>query len=161
MKEVRLGGGLYLHSNEVKVKVKRLTENADIPSYSRSGDAGLDLTATSVKSGDFYEYGTGIAVKIPEGYVGLVFPRSSLSKYDLMLCNHVAVIDSNYTGEIKLRFKETVNLSDKPDYMSERYKVGDRIGQLIVQKIPEVVFEEVSELEETERGSNGFGSSGV
>ena len=143
----------------VNVKIKKLTTEVVIPKYSRSGDAGLDLTATSINETDMYiEYGTGLAVAIPEGFVGYIFPRSSLSNYDLILANHVGVIDSNYRGEIKFRFKKhcTFKVSDAYKY----YEVGDRIGQLIVQKIPLVQFEETEELDETNRGANGYGSSG-
>lgn len=80
----------------MKVKIKKLNENAVIPSYSKQGDAGMDLVATS-KIFDKYgnvEYGTGLAMEIPEGYVGLIFPRSSISKKDLALTNAVGVIDS-------------------------------------------------------------------
>ena len=80
----------------MKVKIKKLNENAVIPSYSKQGDAGMDLVATS-KIFDKYgnvEYGTGLAMEIPEGYVGLIFPRSSICKQDLSLSNAVGVIDS-------------------------------------------------------------------
>lgn len=146
----------------MNVKIKKLILEAVIPSYSRSGDAGLDLTATSKEENSLYtEYGTGLAIAIPKGYVGYIFPRSSLSNYDQVLANHVGVIDSNYRGEIKFRFKNTVNLRDVPDFMSKTYNVGERVGQLIVMPIPEVQFEEVTELDETERGDKGYGSSGT
>lgn len=141
----------------VKVKIKKLVSHADIPEYSREGDAGLDLVATDVyhnRDFDYVEYGTGLSVKIPEGYVGLLFPRSSISKTPHLLCNSVGVIDSNYTGEIKLRFKTQENREDL------EYCVGDRVAQLIVMPYPIVNFEYIEELEETNRGSNGFGSSG-
>src|SRR4051812_36638080 len=101
MKEVRLGGGLYIHSNEIDVEIKKLSDKAVVPSYSRPGDAGLDLTATTMTENEMYiEYGTDLAIAVPEGYVGHISPRSSLSDYDLILSNHVGVIDSNYRGEI-------------------------------------------------------------
>ena len=95
----------------MKVKIKKLDNAAVIPSYATNGDAGLDLTAVSCQidqSGLFIEYGTGLAVEIPEGYVGLLFPRSSVSKTTLILANHVGVVDSGYRGEIKFRFKDLV-----------------------------------------------------
>ena len=141
----------------VTVKVKRLTTHADIPEYSREGDAGLDLVATEVfhnRDFEYVEYGTGISVKIPQGYVGLLFPRSSISKTPHTLCNSVGVVDSNYTGEIKFRFRT------KEDREDLEYCVGDRIGQLIIIPYPTINFEQVEELEETNRGSQGFGSSG-
>ena len=141
----------------MKVRIKRLSENAVIPAYANPGDAGLDLVATYVKVEDhnkygFFEYGTGLAVEIPEGYVGLIFPRSSISKTGMMLANAVAVIDSSYRGEIKLRYK----------YISgtNSYNVGDKIAQLIVLPDPIVEFEEAQELSETQRSSGGFGSTG-
>lgn len=167
MKDVRISGGIQLISNEVKVKVKKLVPEAVVPFYSRPGDAGMDMTAISVAETDMYiEYGTGIALQLPPNYVGLIYPRSSLSNYDLILANHVGVIDSNYVGEIKFRFKRTMTLPQvgrfypTPETLKV-YKIGDRIGQIIVQKIPEVKFEEVEELDKTVRGENGYGSSGV
>lgn len=139
----------------MNVKIKKLIENATIPSYSKNGDAGLDLVATSVKyeKGNFV-YGTGIALEIPEGYVGLIYPRSSISKYDLMLCNHVGVIDSNYRGELLLKFKTT---RDFPKI----FIVGDRIAQLIIVPYPKISLIQVEELSESNRGDKGFGSSGA
>lgn len=140
----------------MNVKIKKLVPEAVVPKYSRKGDAGLDLTATSMNDTDMYiEYGTGLAVAIPEGYVGYIFPRSSLSNYHLDLANAVGVIDSNYRGEIKFRFKKT-----EDHWSSKYYKVGDRVGQLIIMPIPEIEFEEAEELDETNRGANGYGSSG-
>jgi dUTP pyrophosphatase len=144
-------------SNSVTVQIKKLVEHAEIPEYSREGDAGLDLVATDRyhdRDFDYIEYGTGISVKIPQGYVGLVFPRSSISKTPHSLANAVGVIDSNYTGEIKLRFRTA---EDREDL---EYGVGDRVGQLIIIPYPKVTLEEVSELETTNRGVAGFGSSG-
>lgn len=141
----------------MKVKIKKLVENAVIPSYSKPGDAGMDLTAISYKydkSTNFcHEYGTGLSIEIPEGYVGLLFPRSSIYKYDLLLSNHVGVIDSGYRGEIKFKFKSRF-------IESEIYKIGDRIGQIIILPYPQIEFEEVTELSETERGEGGYGSTG-
>ena len=144
------------------VKIKRLIKDAVIPSYSKAGDAGLDITAIS--DGEYnpieknYTYHTGIAVDIPEGYVGLIFPRSSLSKKDLFLTNSVGVIDHGYTGEILFKFKEVINKSGSSE--SKKYSKGDRIGQLIILPIPRIEFEEVEELPTYERGSSGFGSTG-
>lgn len=142
---------------QVTVSIKKLESHVEIPEYSRDGDAGLDLVATSIflsHDYDYIEYGTSLAVKIPEGYVGLLFPRSSISKTPHTLCNSVGVVDSNYTGEIKLRFRT----ADNKEHLE--YGVGDRIGQLIVIPYPKVNFLEVDELESTNRGSQGFGSSG-
>jgi dUTP pyrophosphatase len=139
----------------MKVNIKKIIEEAVIPSYSRNGDAGLDLTATSFSiENDCYVYGTGIAIEIPEGYVGLIYPRSSISKYDLILANHVGVIDSNYRGELILKFKKTKDLFNKI------YIVGDRIGQLIIMAYPSIEFSICEDLSSTNRNTANFGSSG-
>jgi len=139
----------------MKVKIKKLSELAVIPSYSKHGDAGMDLTCVSVNETTYYtEYDTGLSVEIPEGFVGLVFPRSSISNTDLILANSIGVIDSGYRGSIKCRFK---SINEKEAV----YKPGDRIAQLIILPYPEVEFEEVQELSTSVRGETGFGSSGV
>ncbi len=144
------------------VKIKKLVPEAIVPAYSRSGDAGMDMTATSVTETEMYvEYGTGLAMAIPVGYVGLIYPRSSLSNYDLILANHVGVVDSNYRGEVKFRFKKSYEKVLKGVRDAKYYSVGDRIGQIIIQEIPTVNFEVTDDLDETNRGANGYGSSGV
>ena len=151
----------------MKVKVKKLNENAVIPSYAKSGDAGLDLTATS-KFFDEYGnicYGIGLAFEIPQGYVGLVFPRSSVSKKQLNLANSVAVIDSGYRGEVVMKFKPSLAL-DSGQCVTEihtygNYNVGDRVAQMIIMPYPNIEFEESDELSETERNDGGYGSTGV
>jgi dUTP pyrophosphatase len=139
-----------------KVKIKRLHKDSIIPSYSKIGDAGLDLVATSKFYDDFDNvcYGTGLAIEIPEGHVGLLFPRSSISKTDLTLRNSVGIIDSSYRGEIVLKFNNILMSSCEP------YNVKERIGQLIIMPYPTIEFEEVEELSTTERGAQGFGSTG-
>jgi dUTP pyrophosphatase len=175
----------------MKLKIKKLTESAIIPSYAKEGDACFDLTATSINLTDSYiEYGTGIAIEVPEGYVGLIFPRSSVTNKDLMLKNSVGVIDSGYRGEVKFRFNvvrqsirneateeeytryfsengitdsnemEYVRSKGLVRYSSNLYEVGERIGQMMIIPIPTVEFEEVDELTETQRGEGGYGSSG-
>jgi dUTP pyrophosphatase len=142
----------------MKVKVKKLHADAVAPKFGKPGDAGADLVATSVdassREGQIV-YGTGLAVEIPEGMVGLVFPRSSVRNYDLVLSNCVGVIDSGYRGEIMATF----NLKNpwSPDLV---YKIGDRIAQLIIMPVPLVEFMVVDELSETERGTGGHGSTG-
>lgn len=138
--------------NKLKVKFKKVHPDAVTPTYAKNGDAGLDLTAIyAISSENFIEYRTGIAVEIPEGYVGFVFPRSSVSKKkNFYLKNSVGVIDSGYRGEILLRF----NTSDS------RYDAGEKIGQLIILPYPTIQLEEVEELSSTERGEGGFGSTG-
>ena len=170
----------------MKVRIKKLHKDAVIPSYAKSGDAGLDLTAV-----DYYYdidgnivYHIGLAIEIPEGYVGLIFPRSSISKHDISLSNAVGVIDSGYRGEITAKFKPTLNFqpNENTEYRGkdqfdacdgvfipydERipiesvvYQCGERIAQLIIMPYPQIEFEEVEQLSTTERGTGGYGSSG-
>lgn len=141
----------------MKVKIKRLNEKAVIPKRAHATDAGMDMVAISRDFDNHGNvvYGTGIAVEIPEGYVGLVFPRSSIHKRDLLLSNSVGVIDSGYRGEITFKFKTA---GDKT-YVNI-YDVGDRIGQLIIMPIPEIEFEEADSLSDTDRGAGGYGSTG-
>lgn len=143
----------------VKVKVKKLHENAVIPSYSKIGDAGMDLTITSIisETATDVSYGFGIAMEIPKNYVGLVFPRSSIRKYDLALTNCVGVIDSGYRGEIQATFKKTNWLKGNE---SEKYQIGDRGAQIVILPYPEIKMIESDELSSSERGEGGFGSTG-
>jgi dUTP pyrophosphatase len=143
-------------SSGVLVKVKKLDPNAVIPSYSKVGDAGMDLTITKeIENTSFsVSYGFGIAMEIPQGYVGLVFPRSSVRNQDLILSNCVGVIDSGYRGELQATFKKTNGLD------SIKYKVGERGAQIIILPYPTIYMTEVPELSDTERGSGGFGSTG-
>jgi len=132
-----------------------LDSKAQKPKFGKPGDAGADLVATSV---DFSRknqvvYGTGLAVEIPEGMVGLVFPRSSVRNYDLVMSNSVGVIDSGYRGEIMVTF----NLKNP---WADIYKVGDRIAQLVIMPVPLIQYKEVDELSETQRGTDGHGSTG-
>jgi dUTP pyrophosphatase len=141
------------------VKIKKLHQNAVIPKYSKPGDAGMDLTITSIISESKIDvtYGFGIAMEIPKGFVGLVFPRSSVRKYDLSLTNCVGVIDSGYRGEIQATFKKTNWL--KGDN-SDKYEIGDRGAQIMILAYPEIDFVESDTLSETDRGDGGFGSTG-
>jgi dUTP pyrophosphatase len=140
----------------MKVRIKKLNENAVIPSYAKDGDAGMDLVATRIISNTTFDvsYGTDLAMEIPNGFVGLVFPRSSIRKYELALSNSVGVIDSGYRGELQATFKKTNGLD------SLAYKVGDRIAQIMIIPHPDIQFEEADELSDTERGDGGFGSTG-
>lgn len=149
----------------MKVKIKKLNPLAVIPSYAKKGDAGLDLTAVSINrpnDAPYIEYKTGLAIEIPKGYVGLIFPRSSISDTPYYLTNCVGVIDSEYRGEIRIRFKADYfiaqNMEDG-DLPIKIYKEGDRVAQLIIMPYPKIDFEEVEELSVTERGQNGFGST--
>lgn len=151
----------------MKVKIKKLISSAKIPKFAKEGDAGADLIATSKKFDEnrgYLEFGTGLSLEIPKGYVGLVFPRSSISNINLTMTNCVGVIDSGYRGEVKIRYK--------PDYVASAYlmgedvpepigyEIGDKIAQLVIIKLPEVEFEEIKKLSKTKRGEGGFGSSG-
>ena len=140
----------------MKVRIKKLNENAVIPTYAKSGDAGMDLVATRIISNTTFDvsYGTDLAMEIPNGFVGLVFPRSSIRKYELVLSNSVGVIDSGYRGELQATFKKENGLD------SLAYKVGDRIAQIMIIPHPPIEFNEVAELSDTERGDGGFGSTG-
>ena len=136
----------------MNVNIKLLHESATVPEYSHDGDAGLDLTAVKVDRDDkTLTIHTGVAMEIPYGYVGLLFPRSSVYKKDLTLCNSVGVIDSNYRGEIMGKFYTSRNSTD--------YKVGERCLQLMILPFPKIKFNNVKELSESNRGQDGFGST--
>ncbi len=142
----------------MKVRIKKLNELAVIPTYAKDGDAGMDLVATSIISTTSTQitYGIGLALEIPKGFVGLIFPRSSVRKTRLMLSNCVGVVDSGYRGELQATFNKINN-----DSVSENdYKVGDRIAQIMIIPHPSIEFEEADELSDTERGEGGFGSTG-
>ncbi len=142
----------------MKVRIKKLNELAVIPTYAKEGDAGMDLVATSIISTTSTQitYGIGLALEIPKGFVGLIFPRSSVRKTRLMLSNCVGVFDSGYRGELQATFNKINN-----DSVSENdYKVGDRIAQIMIIPHPDIQFEEADELSDTERGEGGFGSTG-
>ena len=142
------------------VKFKKLHEDAKIPSYAHDTDAGLDLTAVSFtqefdKSNKLVlVYHTGLAVEIPEGYVGLIFMRSSVSNKSISLTNSVAVIDSGYRGELLLKYKITT------DSLPTIYQPGEKIGQLIIIPYPKINPIEAEELSDSDRNEGGFGSTG-
>lgn len=143
----------------LEVKIKQLSPESVVPTYAKDGDAGMDLTATS-KSYDEYGnvvYGTSLAFELPKGYVGLLFPRSSNTKKDLILGNSVGVLDSGYRAEVVFKFKMTCSFMEGQGC---DYEIGDRIGQIIIMPIPQVTFKVVDELSNTDRGVGGFGSSG-
>ena len=136
----------------MKIKIKKLHPDAVIPKYAHQGDAGMDVFAISKKETDkFIEYGTGLAFEVPEGYVMLIFARSSVTNKDLMLKNSVGVLDSGYRGELVMRFNK---IGD------EEYTIGDKIGQIFVLPFPTVEFQESETLSESSRGKGGFGSTG-
>lgn len=154
------------------IKIKRFNKNSVIPSYAKSGDAGMDLTAVT-KTYDEYGntvYGTGLGFEIPEGYFGLLVPRSSNAKTDLRLTNSSGVLDSGYRGEVLFKYRNdnfaNLNLGMKAQFLngdigfSNEYEVGDRIGQLIILPYPQIQFVEVEDLENSERGIGGYGHTG-
>ena len=138
----------------MKLKIKKTDKKAVIPKYAKHGDAGLDLTITKVEriDSEHIKYYFGLALEIPIGYVGYIFPRSSCYKKRQLLSNCVGVIDSGYRGEISAIFIGTTD---------EMYKVGERCAQLIISKIPKVTIEVVEELTKTERGEGGYGSTNI
>ena len=140
----------------MKIKVKRLNELAMLPTKAHATDAGFDLYATSkiYDNDGNVVYGCGLAFEIPEGYMGLIFPRSSNANKSLLLSNSVGVIDAGYRGEVTSKFKRLYPISQG------EYAIGERFAQLIVMPIPAVEFEEAEELSESERGVGGYGSSG-
>lgn len=156
------------------IKVKKLTTNAKLPEQKTPGAAGFDLYATELdlsRIQDFQVlYRTGIAIEIPEGWVGLIFPRSSIRDTLLSLSNAVGVIDSDYRGEITFTFNyagtlDMVGGSAKrlklpKKFLNKIYQPGDRIGQLVVMPSYPVYYEEVTELSQTDRGTKGHGSTG-
>lgn len=157
----------------MKVRIKKLTPEAVIPQYAHNSDAGLDLVATSITYDGFGNtvYGTGIAMEIPEGHVGLLFPRSSNAKKTLVLTNAVGILDSGYRGEIMFKFRTNLTRVKKFRMMLglgrfieyahfAEYEVGDRIGQLIIMPYPKVEFEEADFLYPSDRGEGGYGSTG-
>ena len=137
-----------------QLKFQRLGPSAKLPTKSHDSDAGMDLYAAEINESNDHHiwYDTQIAVEIPEGYVGLIFPRSSISKLPLTLANSVGVIDSGYRGGIEVRFNK-LHLNFPP------YQVGDRIAQLIVMPYPEFHPIWADELSDSERGTSGYGSS--
>lgn len=143
----------------MQLKFKKLSEDAVLPVKAHATDAGLDLTATGITTqinecGQLMlVYHTGLAVEIPEGYVGLLFPRSSVYKKSLAQTNSVGVIDAGYRGEIMAVFKTTT------DVIPAVYKQGDRFAQLVIVPIPEIEVVEAEELSESDRGENGYGST--
>lgn len=142
----------------MKVKFKLLSETAKMPIYKHETDAGMDLTCSRLEweNGGILVCHTDVAFEIPQGCVGLVFPRSSVYDTHLSLSNCVGVIDSGYRGEVSLKFY--VN-----DYrFNEKfYKVGQRCGQIIILPYPKIELIPSEHLSEGERGTDAYGSTGI
>ena len=145
--------------NRIDLPIKRLDPTVELPSYAYEGDAGLDLRANESVTLAPHErrlIGTGLAIAIPEGFAGFVQPRSGLAlREGLSMANTPGLVDSHYRGELKVC---AVNLDDQKSITIEK---GERIAQLVIQRVPVVSLVEVDELDETDRGAGGFGSSGV
>ncbi len=138
----------------MEIKIKKFHPNAVIPHYANQGDAGMDVYSVSKnETGKHIEYGTGLGFELPQGYVLLVFARSSVTDKDLILGNSVGILDSGFRGELKLRFKKTGEGKDD-------YSVGERIGQILVLPFPKIDFHEVEELDVAGDRGGGFGSTG-
>ncbi len=157
----------------MRVKYKKLHPKAVAPYKAHPTDAGFDLTATSrtVDVCGNVVYGTGLAFEIPAGYVGLLFPRSSICRTDLLLTNAVGVCDACYRGEVMFKFKPAPHMCEEKRrgfplgyaWLNDApliYQVGERIGQMVIIPIPSVTFVESDTLSETDRGTGGYGSSG-
>lgn len=144
---------------QMNIKFKRLTENAIAPVKAHATDAGFDLTCSSITT-EINErgqliivYHTGLAFEIPEGYFGALVPRSSIANKTLTLTNCIGVIDAGYRGEVMAKMKATT------DVIPAVYKEGERFAQLLILPVPEVQFEESTELSESDRGEDGYGST--
>lgn len=143
----------------VNVHIKLLDPELPAPAYAKPGDAGADLRSRidfELEPGERALVPTGVAIALPEGYVGLVHPRSGLAiKNGITIVNAPGTVDSGYRGELMVTLLNT----DKTK--SFHVQRGDRIAQLVIQKYEHATFTVVDELEQTERGSSGFGSSGI
>ena len=148
-----------MSTKPVRLPIKRLDPTIELPSYAYAGDAGLDLRSSEDVTLEPFErrlISTGLAIAIPEGYAGFVQPRSGLAlREGLSMANTPGLIDAHYRGELKVC---AINLDPSKSIHIER---GERIAQLVIQQVPVVSPLEVDELDETDRGAGGFGSSGV
>ncbi|MDO4796401.1 MAG: dUTP diphosphatase [Coriobacteriales bacterium] len=148
-----------MSDNNLVVPIRRLDESVEMPTYAYEGDAGLDLRANEDVTLEPFQrrlISTGLAIAIPEGYAGFVQPRSGMAlKRGLSLANTPGLIDAHYRGELKVA---AVNLDSEH---SIHIAKGERIAQLVIQRVPVVHLMEVDSLDETDRGAGGFGSSGV
>lgn len=146
---------------EVVLKIKKTIDEAIIPTYAHDGDACMDLYAARIEANDRGQiiYHTGIAVEIPRGYVGLVFPRSSIRNHGMVMANSVGVIDSGYRGEISCTYYKASS-NEALKVFDPMPGLGERCGQLMIIRNPLIRLEEVRELSQSERGEGGHGSSG-
>jgi dUTP pyrophosphatase len=157
----------------MNIQVKKLSEDAVIPAKANATDAGYDIVAIDdgvVSKEGFIQYRTGLSVCPDIGYHIEIFPRSSISKYDLVLANSIGLVDNGYRGEILVRFKAVLRAIapevNNEDYLIvpdiyNKYKKGDKIAQLVIRKTEEANFVIVDTLTESDRGTGGFGSTGT
>lgn len=145
-------------AEDANVLVRRVDPGVPLPAYAHDGDAGADLVTTTdvtIAPGERVMVGTGLAVALPEGYVGFVVPRSGLAaKHGLGMVNAPGVLDAGYRGEIKLNL---VNHDAREPVALRR---GDRVAQLVIQRVARAAFVEVDELPTSARGAGGHGSTG-
>ena len=145
-------------SSEVEVAVRLLDADLPLPAYAHPGDAGADLVAAQsveIPAGERRLVRTGVAIALPEGYVGLVHPRSGLAhKLGVTILNAPGTVDAGYRGEVLVNL---VNLDPREPFTVRR---GDRIAQLVVQRVSRVSFVEVDSLDDSSRGDTGHGASG-
>jgi dUTP pyrophosphatase len=144
--------------SELSVAVRRLDPDLPLPEYAHPGDAGADLVAAAdveLAPGERALVGTGVAIALPEGYVGLVHPRSGLAaRLGVTVLNAPGTVDAGYRGEIK------VNLVNHDRTATAKISRGDRIAQLVVQRVERAHFHDVEELPDSRRGAGGHGSTG-
>ena len=145
--------------DHIDVRIRRLSDDVTLPTYAYEGDAGLDLRSNedvTLKPFERRLISTGLAVAIPDGFAGFVQPRSGMAlKRGLSLANTPGLIDAHYRGELKIA---AVNLDATEEVSITR---GERIAQLVIQRVPTVRLVEVDQLDDTDRGAGGFGSSGA
>ena len=142
----------------MEIKFKKIDTRAVAPTRAHASDAGFDLVATQITT-EINEcgqlilvYHTGLAVEIPEGYCGILVPRSSIFKKSLILTNHAGVIDSGYRGEVMAKFRNTT------DVIPAVYREGDKFAQLLIVPVPDATFVEAFELSDSDRGEEGYTS---
>ena len=140
------------------IRFMKVNPDAPTPEYAHSGDAGLDLCSMEdvlLAPGEYKMVGSGIAMEIPRGYVGIIHPRSGMGRKGLVIKNTTGVIDSPYRGEMMLPL-----MNNNKDGFIHVHK-GDRVAQLLIQPVAEARLIEVDELSDSDRGAGGFGSTGI
>jgi dUTP pyrophosphatase len=156
----------------IDIKIKRLDERAVLPTKAHNTDAGFDMTAISLEFDEYGNavYGFGWAFDIPVGYVGVLAPRSSATKYDVDMPNSLGMIDAGFHGEVKAKYRptstqpvrgtQTDSIEVCQSSRANIFKVGEKVAQMIIMKLPDVAFVETDELPQSERGEGGWGHTG-